>query len=296
MLKYMPIYGSILLTIIILWIVASTFVGSRRKIRQAVTGSYIRSTCCGATTTPIGWTEEGWTSGCDSCGAWQYLGDDADNPPPGFNADGSPEHRFFPHQIEAMEEMTEISGSGVIDFNACRLGADLPTKDRGRIDAGGNVTWKEGLSLSGGIVSIRREELAKAGHAGWIVAADPSDGDEFVLVSREPRPSPEVTSIVADYRRAHPEIAAVWADEGEPLAVPPPPNIGGEDHPDYQGPHYDSVHGVEARFAPYDMLTDPIPGTAVHKVGSVAMAGPLSTDREHGDGEIATRREDGDES
>jgi hypothetical protein len=54
----------------------STIVGNRRKIGQAVAGSYFRSTCCGATTTPIGWTEEGWTSGCDECGLWQYLGDD----------------------------------------------------------------------------------------------------------------------------------------------------------------------------------------------------------------------------
>jgi hypothetical protein len=96
MLQYMPLYGSILLTIIIVWIIVHTVRSNRRKIGQAVAGTYIRSTCCGATTTPIGWTEEGWTSLCDECGTWQYLGDDHDNPPPGFNADGTPISRVLP--------------------------------------------------------------------------------------------------------------------------------------------------------------------------------------------------------
>jgi hypothetical protein len=64
-------------------------------------------------------------------------------------------------------------------------------------------------------------------------------------------------------------------DDGEPLELPPQPNIGGEGQPDYAGPHYESVIGEEPRFVPYNMLHDPIPGTAVHKVGNVAVAGPL---------------------
>jgi hypothetical protein len=97
---------------------------------------------------------------------------------------------------------------------------------------------------------------------------------------------------VAAYRAKYPEIAAMWADEGEPLAVPPQPNIGGEGHPDYQGPHYLVEHD---RFVPYDVLRDPIPGAAVHIVGSVACVGPLEVEREDR-GHADTRREEDDES
>lgn len=55
-------------------------------------------------------------------------------------------------------------------------------------------------------------------------------------------------------------ILATMFDEGEPLNAPPPPNVGGEGNPAYQGPHY-PFEGP--RLVPYDMLHDPIPGTAV---------------------------------
>lgn len=53
-------------------------------------------------------------------------------------------------------------------------------------------------------------------------------------------------------------------DAGDALPTPPPPNIGGEGRPDYQGPHYDVEH---PRFVPYEMLHEPIPGTAVRQMG-----------------------------
>lgn len=216
MLQYMPIYGSILLTIIIVWIVASTIVGNRRKIGQALDGAYIRSTCCGATTTPIGWTEEGWTSRCDACGEWQYLGDDHDNPPPGFQADGRP----IPTLILSVDD--QISPS-------LRAASER----------------MQGFA-SGGFV---RQE-SNPGSDGW---------DRFRQAF-----DPEVTS------------------EDAPLVMPPQPNIGGEGHPDYAGPHYEVEHD---QFVPYDMLADPIPGTAVHKVGDVAFAGPLPDDDDKGKGD-----------
>jgi hypothetical protein len=76
------------------------------------------------------------------------------------------------------------------------------------------------------------------------------------------------------YRRQHPEIAAMWSDEGDPLpaSMAHQPNIGGEGNPDYQGPHYEVDHD---RFVPYDVIGDPFPGAAVHIVGNVAMTGPL---------------------
>jgi hypothetical protein len=205
MIKYVPLYGSILLTIIIVWIVVSTIIGNRRKIGQAVAGSYIRSTCCGATTTPIGWTEEGWTSRCDACGQWQYLGDDHDNPPPGFNHDGTPISRVYP--------------------------APRPSTARGP-----DAERQHGV---------------------------------------RPTFSSEVTS-----------------GEDAPLAVPPPPNIGGEGHPDYQGPHYLVPH---ERFVPYDVLRDPPEGAAVHIVGSVACVGPLEVETgDRGRAALDSSREDED--
>lgn len=197
MLNMLPIIGSILLTIIIVWIAISVWHHRIRWPRYVVTrkrdGIPARSLCCGATTTPLGWTADGWVARCDFCLVWQYLGDDHRNPPPGFNLDGTPQ----------------------------------------RGHAGGLVEdW---------------------GKRPYIVGERPSDhAVPFRLLT-------EVTS-----------------DEGEPMEMPPQPNIGGEGHPSYQGPHYDMQHD---RFVPYDMLHDPIPGTAVHKVGNVAVAGPLPADQ-----------------
>lgn len=232
MLKYMPLYGSILLTIIIVWIVVSTFIGNRRKIGQAVAGTYVQSICCGATTTPLGWTEEGWTSRCDECGSWQYLGDDHDNPPPGFNADGTPsKSRHAP--------------------------APRPS------------------------AAIEPESLA----TGLRLVSDPE-------VTSEDGPS-ELPYYPVLKARAAATIAHALGDEGEPLAVPPPPNIGGEGHPDYQGPHYAVPHD---RFVPYDVLHDPLPGAAVHIVGNVACVGPLEVESgDRGDATLNSVREDEDE-
>lgn len=95
MLAIMPIIGSILLTLIILWIIVSTIIGHRRKIRSALAGhSYCvipngnhlmpehrKSVCCGAETFRPRWTADGWVAPCQCCGEWQYLGDDFDHPP-----------------------------------------------------------------------------------------------------------------------------------------------------------------------------------------------------------------------
>lgn len=87
---------------------------------------------------------------------------------------------------------------------------------------------------------------------------------------------------------AHVE-ALVSPDAGDPLPTPPPPNIGGEGRPDYQGPHYESSHELPTRFVPYDMLGEPIPGTAVRQVGDSTVAGPLG-------GNDANNDPDGSES
>jgi hypothetical protein len=95
MLKYMPLIGSILLTVLIAWVGISTWVANRRRIRSALAGhSYCvipngqsimpearKSLCCGAATFRPRWTADGWVAPCQCCGEWQYLGDDYEHPP-----------------------------------------------------------------------------------------------------------------------------------------------------------------------------------------------------------------------
>jgi hypothetical protein len=244
--KYVPLYGSILLTIIFAWIIGSTIIGNRRKIRQAVAGTYIRSICCGSTTTPLGWSQDGWVSRCDECGEWQYLGDDHSNPPPGFNLDGTP-----------------IS----------RRPSSPPNVASGPADEGQLVS--------------RPEVTSEITPYPADCTCHPDDRPPICLRRFA------ASECVAAYRARYPEIADMWADEGEPLAVPPPPNIGGEGHPDYQGPHYASAHD---RFVPYDVLRDPPEGAAVHIVGNVACVGPLEVEKGATDDTLGSSREDADNS
>jgi hypothetical protein len=104
----------------------------------------------------------------------------------------------------------------------------------------------------------------------------------------------EVTSdeYAAKRARAVAHVARAYGDEGEPLAVPPQPNLGGEGSPDYQGPHYRVQHD---RFVPYDVLRDPVPGAAVHIVGPVACMGPLEDEGDRGDATLDISRADKDE-
>ena len=79
------------------------------------------------------------------------------------------------------------------------------------------------------------------------------------------------TAECAMYRHAKSRIDAALVerdDEGEPLAAPPAPNLGGEGNPDYRGPHYDSLlEGQAAAWAPYEMLHKPPEGAAVYAIG-----------------------------
>jgi len=95
MLDYFPIAGTVLLTIIIVWIGTSTIIANRRKIRSALAGDTYcvipngqalmpearKSICCGAATFRPRWTADGWVAPCQCCGQWQYLGDDYEHPP-----------------------------------------------------------------------------------------------------------------------------------------------------------------------------------------------------------------------
>jgi hypothetical protein len=57
-------------------------------------------------------------------------------------------------------------------------------------------------------------------------------------------------------------LGEVTSVEDGPLLTPPPPNLGGEGNPPYQGPHYEAPEDYPTA-VPYDMLRDPLPGAAV---------------------------------
>lgn len=138
-----------------------------------------------------------------------------------------------------------------------------------------------GLEVSPAIQGIR-DAIQKYGGA-WLDVTWEIDGTEVTS---------ELTDAMRlrdDYRQAHPDIAAMWTgdDEGEELAIPPQPNIGGEDHPDYAGPHYAAPvdYGLpENRFVPYDVLRDPPDGAAVHFIGNAACVGPLDGESQGDEG------------
>lgn len=234
MLKYMPIYGSILLTVIIVWIIVSTFIGNRRKIGSALTGRPADN--------PVDVLIRAGVLDEDDpdVQAWRNYCDDPVGPEP------TP----IPHYSR-------------------RLPAPRPSAASGP-DAEGQF-------------GVRPTEVT----------------------------SEEALQLRDDYREQHVDISRLWdspegrqaignaalsvaiADEGEPLTIPPQPNIGGEDHPEYQGPHYIVPHD---RFVPYDVLRDPPVGAAVHIVGNAACVGPLEVEEDRGHATLDSSREDENES
>lgn len=297
MLKYMPLAGSILLTLIILWIIVYTVRQSRRRVRQALTGTYYRSTCCGSTATPFGWSQDGWISTCDECGNWQYHGDDYDNPPPGFGPSITvqihADDQATPALTRAREHFADLEQT-LSRHPAPRSAAKSPPLDE-----------PQGLA-SGGVIPCCRMALCTdpifslglcQHHWQWINGIN--GAGNAMEVTSEPTPYPADCTCHPDDRPAicqhlyalgdcqrlyeskmDPDrVYLGWGlfghridDEGDPLQIPPQPNIGGEDHPPYEGPHYDVPH---ERFVPYDVIGEPVEGTAVHMIGDTAFAGPL---------------------
>lgn len=249
MLRYMPLVGSVLLTIIIAGFIFYWVYQSRRKIGVALKGP-IRSLCCNADISDIVWTADGWVAACRACGGWQYFGDNEYEAAGILNTSGG--------VIKACDEQFDMRPPGeVVSIDSRRL-APRPA------------------AIEPGVVGQRDARLT---------GKSPALG--------APYGGAEVTS---DYypvkkARAAAHIARAFGDEGEPLAAPPQPNLGGEGNPDYEGPHYLVQHD---RFVPYEVLRDPIPGAAVHIVGKVACVGPLAVEGDRGDATLDISREDED--
>lgn len=265
MLKLFPVAGTILLTVIIAYGLYRGWRTSRGRIADAL-ALRLRSTCCNARITPLGWTQDGWVSTCDECHAFQYLGDDHDNPPSGFRHDGRPTGRFHSgglvgDGIRSDEVPARLSNEFIVPLPNAASKAPRPAASEP--ESRPSLSRDSGSPHNSMGAAIRRAIMPEVTS---LCTCDPLDRPPVC-----PRKY-AVSDCVAAYRAAYPEIAAMWSDEGEPLLSPPQPNIGGLGNPPYAGPHYDVPHD---RFVPYDVLGEPIPGTAVHFVGNAACMGPL---------------------
>lgn len=349
----MTFNGAVLIAVLLIAIIVALwlpllvrYIRHRRAIRRrldeiSVTwrkgGLAARSLCCGATCQPLGWSQDGWIASCRQCGTWQYLGEDHDNPPPGFRIDGKPEGFVAGGHIFAMEKdgvRTEVTSAkyhrdwggqaGDLEYemtiqrpgerlvvSADHVRCELPPRadPYGQVQDDGTISWREGYALTHGIVAIPLDQRDKAEEHGWRFKATSGESrvhmertqEEHIANLRRLEAIPGYIGRTAGdtpwdseqpyypvgKSQAAARIARAFGDEGEPLKTPPMPNIGGEGHPDYQGPHYNTPHD---RFVPYDMLHDPIPGTAVHQgVNGAGCAGPLATER-NDDGPDADNR------
>jgi hypothetical protein len=291
MLKYMPLVGSALLTIIIVGFIVYWVIQSRRKIGLALKGP-VRSLCCNADISDIVWTADGWVATCHSCGGWQYFGDH--------------EYEIATRPLAADPPFDMRPPSQVIPLDSRRQ-APRPaaTEPAGEGQLAGRLEDNSMAQSIGRAIDPRMPEVtsderrtgkspALGAPYGRDCTCNPADrppvcqhlyaaGDcmKSYALSRD--------EYTAKRARAAAHVARAYGDEGEPLAVPPQPNLGGEGSPDYQGPHYRVQHD---RFVPYDVLRDPVPGAAVHIVGPVACMGPLEEER--GDATLDISREDKD--
>lgn len=250
MLKVLPIIGSVALTIIIVAGLVIILLRSSRKISDALSRNMpnvpagTRSTCCHAFMRPYGWTADGWVATCRACGNWQYLGDDHENPPLGFNTDGSGDFR----------RNARCAGPNEIDYlmpGTLPADAVMPELRQRHIGKHPALGAPYG-NASGGVILCTC-------NVRYQLAGEHREGCPLRPYRVGEQPTEQFTEVTSD--------PLLQDDEGEPLTLPPMPNVGGEGNPVYEGPHYapDEL-APEQRFIPYDMLRNPIPGTGVFEV------------------------------
>lgn len=286
---------------------------SRHTVTRKVGGLPAKSLCCGAPTTPLGWSQDGWISRCDRCGLWEYLGDDFDNPPPGFELRHKPrvemivDDRMTPaleRTLGTLADVHRIVGKhpnlgAPYGFGdpACRLDPDIifsATDDktaescRARFDTGPFRGFPE--VTSGRFVLSGFMNPVQAIYEAIRTLGGEPDRESFDRLTKLRENATPISGFIlrgyedvqrlcelADivvvhkdgkvfaYEPAEWADPSAWSDEGDPLpaAMAHVPTVGDEGQPAYEGPHYDSVIGPERQLIPYDMLRDPIPGTAV---------------------------------
>lgn len=308
MLKLLPAVGAILLALIFIAALILTVVGSRRKIGAALSGrgpncpSGDRSTCCNAEMKPYGWTADGWIATCVICGNWQYLGDDHDHPPQGFNPDGSvvrfaqsggqiadvigrlthfePLFRMENNPGGPPAGRDRYSSGGPVLLGSYVVGgkpneSTLPLPGERILkmkDYAGEHTVNINFEPTGDIPREFWEHIARRTAVKMLeqILGRPLTAEELSEVTS--KPTAPATNFCPDCDAPLPgrhasDCPRRIADEGEPLAVPPQPNLGGEGHLPYNGPRYeDDELNQLPRHVPYDMRHNPIPGTGVFAV------------------------------
>lgn len=211
---------------------------------QALMPEQRKSLCCNAATFRPRWTADGWVAPCQMCGAWQYLGDD--------------------YSVKPEDAITDFHGDMAKTWRS--IGEETPWgKPRYR-----SVEPDHGLIESDTPIHPLQAEVT----SGDSIRCEDCD----TIYPREDRGCPNCglrTSISE-------EAQAADNDDGDelPAAMLHTPNIGGEGHPEYEGPHYDSIHGLQDRFVRYDMLREPPAGAAVYTLGQAAAFGPLPQEGE----------------
>lgn len=224
----------------------------QRRI-EAMTPAY--SICCGCVCKPIGWSADGWIASCRSCGAIQYLGDDHENPPGGFEITGKARIGFH---AGGVVKASEPRRDRVIGKHPS-LGAPYGFADGGYVSPTGrrpSDPEMQRLPLPGEhLISREAAERMRDNFRRRFGSLWPTQ-DEAHAARARANHSAEVTSDEPYYPVGKARIQAeltyrLGIDEGEPLATPPLPNIGGEGHPEYKGPHYESDEVPQ--FIPYDM-------------------------------------------
>lgn len=241
MLKYMPLYGSILLTVIIVWIIVYAVRSNRRKIADALHRRHFvgdRKPAANDLIVELSVHDE------LSAAAREFERSIHRGIAKGFHYESNP------------GDPNEFSR---------RSPGSPPDAARGPGVEGQFGVRPTGIVLrqSGGQIADVLSEVT----SGCALC-----GGELEHTDDCPR------GIVLDMMPDQDECLR----QGD-LTMPPMPNIGGEGHPEYKGPHYNVPHD---RFVPYDVLRDPPEGAAVHIVGNVACVGPLeveSGDRGHAD-------------
>jgi hypothetical protein len=211
------------------------------------------------------WSQDGWIKACPDCRNIAYLGDDYDNPPANAVTDDEIKRRF---------PLVAVTDDGIAD---AYITFDPPS-DQSEVTSTETCYMcdvSNGEHASNCPQRVIDDIFNNRWGANWKHAVMPELFVSRILTAEE----------IAELEE-YPLLAAMAA----------PPNMGGLGNAPYRGGHYESTHGVESRFVPYDMLGEPVRGTAVHAIGSVACVGPiefqgenhvtshhLDTDRAHAD-------------
>jgi hypothetical protein len=228
---WFAIVGSILLTVIIVWIIVSTVIGHRRQIRAALAGKL-----------------DGHTISSDIRALFDRYMPGADLMCLTADEDGMTVEYYLPEMGYRTLRFQAYHAGGTVSFDFTRTGRENFLPDY--------ATGTEVTSIND---ALSPEDdptcLCSLGVNAITFAHDE-------LCPCHPLYEGKVLNAAL-------HVFVETGEEGEALTNTTPPNIGGEDHPPYQGPSYgaDRLHdNVLPPEVPYDVLGETVPGAAVRIV------------------------------